>query len=1229
MQIEKSFGKLPMSFEINRGQADPSVRFLSRGPNSTLFLTSRAAVLDVTKAGALSTSVDAISVRDRRQDAQMPKVSHSTLRLSLVGTKENAEVAGEDELPGKTNYFIGKDPKNWRSGIATYKQVRYRDVYPGIDVVYYGNQEGRLEHDFLVKPGADPQKIALAFDRDWKPRIDSAGDLILSDGMDEFLLERPAVYQQAGGVRKPVSARYELVKNEVRIGLGPYDKSLDLVIDPVLLFSAVVANPISTASTGVYVAVDTTGNIYATGSVYISDCGHPGQECVPGYMSAGNPNPVLTTCAGSAPCAQNDPTNAYPGDNLATWVVKLDPAATTVVYSAYLGTGDPSVNTRSFAISVDANGRAVIGGNGGSGSAGFPTTANAWSTSCQTTNSSNCGFVSILTPDGTGMYYSTFVNSGSVPPNGAFIDWLYALAVDAVGKVYVTGFTEDINWPANGFQTACAAPSSPINGLFCQYSAFVAKFDPSQSGTNSLPYFSYLGGSGYHNTVQGTSPPLTYGNGPKDTGWGIAVDSNQVAYITGITNSTDFPLSQSPFQGSFGDSIAVAALQPILDPSGDQITGIIDPYNCEQTCADAFFVKVDTTQAGQNSLLYSTYLGGLGSDKGIAVALDSTGAAYLTGTTCSPELPPQGFPGGPSFPYLNPSQMNGMPAALPSGFTQSCSFAGQSLWGTAFITKISADGSSLPYSLYYGNTSNPNSASSGGGIAVDSQGDAFVVGVANDLTALLQNTMSTPGSTCSGWCGFVAELSPNADTIFSTFLDGTTYPYGWMYSVALDNSGGLYLGVTGEPAWFTNFLPNTSPGVLGAYVLKLSPQNGAGMLPFGTLDFGNQNVGTAGQAQSIELTSTGSQALSIASIGNSNPAEFSVQDFYGNCTSTAFSFNAWSMNPVCALSVTFTPIANGTRSATLTVQGNGINLPQSILLTGVGVQATTSTTTASSPNPSVVGQLVTFTSITTSNQGTPAGSVTFTEGTTTWATNVPVDGAGQASFSTAALAVGSHTITATFTGATGWATSFGTAPSQLVKKAGTSTALSSSANPSVYSQSVAFKATVTAVAPGAGVPTGTVTFKSGTSTLGTQTLNKSGHATFTTSAMAVGASSVTAVYNGSPGFKTSMSPALMQTVSMDGTTSTLTSSPNPSTHNTPVTFTATVVANAPGTAIPAGTVTFKDGTTTLHTGSLNASGQANYKTSSLSTGTHQITVVYAGTAKLLTSTSSVLVQTVN
>jgi hypothetical protein len=287
-----------------------------------------------------------------------------------------------------------------------------------------------------------------------------------------------------------------------------------------------------------------------------------------------------------------------------------------------------------------------------------------------------------------------------------------------------------------------------------------------------------------------------------------------------------------------------------------------------------------------------------------------------------------------------------------------------------------------------------------------------------------------------------------------------------------------------------------------------------------------------------------------------------------------------------------------------------------------------STALASSPNPSGVGQSVTFTATVAAvppAAGTPTGQVTFSQGNTILA-QAPLNSSGQVSFSTSALGAGSDTITATYASDPLFAASSGSTVQTVQSSFTTTTTVSSSANPSVFSQSVTFTATVSS---GGGVPSGTVTFKDGTTTLGTSTLDGAGHATFTTSTLAVASHSITAAYNGNSTFNPSTSSVLTQTVNKDGTTSAVTSSLNPSNHGQSVTFTATVTANSPGTAVPGGSVTFKDGTKTLSTKTLNSSGQATFSTSTLARGSHSITVVYGGSTSFLGSTSPVLTQTVN
>jgi hypothetical protein len=290
----------------------------------------------------------------------------------------------------------------------------------------------------------------------------------------------------------------------------------------------------------------------------------------------------------------------------------------------------------------------------------------------------------------------------------------------------------------------------------------------------------------------------------------------------------------------------------------------------------------------------------------------------------------------------------------------------------------------------------------------------------------------------------------------------------------------------------------------------------------------------------------------------------------------------------------------------------------------------TTTGLASSVNPSVYGQLVTFTATVTVDSpgtGTPTGTVTFKDGSSILATTT-LDASAIATFSFSVLGVANHSITAVYNGDTNFSGSTSAALAQTVNQASTTTTVALSVNPSVYGQAVTFTTTVTADSPGAGTPTGTVTFKDGTIVLATGTLNASAVATFSTSALGVGNHSITAVYNGDLNFSGSTAAALAEVVNHASTTTRLTSSRNPSVYGQAVTFTTTVTAVSPGTGTPSGTVTFKDGTTVLATATLDASGRATFSTSALGVGNHSITAVYGGNTSYKASTSAALTQRV-
>jgi len=291
------------------------------------------------------------------------------------------------------------------------------------------------------------------------------------------------------------------------------------------------------------------------------------------------------------------------------------------------------------------------------------------------------------------------------------------------------------------------------------------------------------------------------------------------------------------------------------------------------------------------------------------------------------------------------------------------------------------------------------------------------------------------------------------------------------------------------------------------------------------------------------------------------------------------------------------------------------------------VKAPSTTTVASSGTPSVKGQSVTFTATVAGSSGPRTGTVTFKDGTATIGTGT-LDANGKATVSISSLSVGSHTITAMYGGSATYSSSTSSALTQTVNKGNASTVLTSSANPAVKGQTVTFTATVTATSPASGTPTGTVTFKDGSTTLGTGTLDAAGKATFSTASLSVAAHSITAVYGGDANFNTSTSAAFTQTVSKAGSSTVVTSSLNPSTFGQSVTFTVTVSAVSPGSRVPTGSVTFKDGSTTLVTKTLDATGKATLSTTTLAKGSHSITAVYAGDTGYTTSTSAALNQTV-
>ncbi len=336
-RIAVGYGKLPISFEVNQGQTDKSVQFLARGAGYTLFLRPGEAVLSLHPRlgdAGVPGSVAPQSLRGMRassgQRTSMPPPL--AVRLKLIGSNTAAKAVGVDPLPGKSNYFVGNDPAQWHTDVPTYEKVRYSDIYPGIDLIYYGNQEDRLEHDLVVAPGADPSAIRIEAQNANIAVRQQNGNLIFRTTAGDISLETPVAYQMIDGKRRTIPASYAVASNnQFRFEIGSYDRNAPLVIDPVLVYSAVFGG--SSGSLAWAMAIDGSGNTYVTGYTWSNDF------------------PVVNPLQAS-----------FTALNAGVFVSKINAAGTALLYSTFLGEDGGGLG-----ITVDVAGRAYVVGNAGPG----------------------------------------------------------------------------------------------------------------------------------------------------------------------------------------------------------------------------------------------------------------------------------------------------------------------------------------------------------------------------------------------------------------------------------------------------------------------------------------------------------------------------------------------------------------------------------------------------------------------------------------------------------------------------------------------------------------------------------------------------------------------------------------------------------------------------------------------------------------------------------------------
>jgi len=266
-QLLQAYGQLPISFEVNAGQTNAQVQYLAHGSGYALFLKSTGAVLSLQQSTAAAPN--AVGAGVSTPLAAPASVTGVALAMNLVGANPDASVAGQDQLPGTSNYFIGSDPSQWHTNVANYGQVAYQGVYPGVNLVYYGNQQ-QLEYDFVVAPGADPTPIRFAIQGADSISLDSQGNLVLSTVSGNVLEHAPVVYQDVGDTRQGVAGQFVLLgHDEVGFLVGAYDASLPLTIDPVLSYSTYLGGNGSDGGSGI--AVDGSGNAYVTGYTISTD----------------------------------------------------------------------------------------------------------------------------------------------------------------------------------------------------------------------------------------------------------------------------------------------------------------------------------------------------------------------------------------------------------------------------------------------------------------------------------------------------------------------------------------------------------------------------------------------------------------------------------------------------------------------------------------------------------------------------------------------------------------------------------------------------------------------------------------------------------------------------------------------------------------------------------------------------------------------------------------------
>ena len=1024
-----AYGKLPMAFEANQGQTDPQVRYLSHGNGYELFLTTDEAVLTLREPQP----VHATAVRNKVLFAERRKprgaVKTSVLRMRFDEANPAPKIVGTNVLPGKVSYFVGNDPKKWHTDIPSYEAVRYKEIYPGVDVLFYGRQQS-LEYDFVIAPGADPSIIALNIDGARRVEVDSHGNLVMRVTGGKVALQRPVVYQEINGERHEIAGSYSIADDhQIRFLIARYDHTQPLTIDPVLNYSTYIGGENFDLALGI--ALDAAGDAYIAGNTTSTTFPQMNAE------SATMPSDVALGTA---------------------FVSELNPAGTAILYSTYLGgSGNGTFGDSANAIAVDASSPANIYVTGFTGSSDFPLSTALvpfQGTPPGSVAAASSAFVTKLTPSASGsaqLAYSSYLG-------GNTFDQGFGVAIDASGNAFIAGETQSTNFPQKGTQITAGQTSAAGN-------AFLTEINTTVGAGPSLVYSTYVGGTSAGSSFFGFA----------DVATAVATDGSSNAYIVGGTSSTDFPTAGTAIPGSaacgantrgsafisvINTTTATLGYSHCLTGNNEEIafgvslgTGVPAvatkvAYITGETGSSTFPVSTNSipppsTVANRvafvalvntNSttpLQYSTFLGGTNSDVGSSIGSDAQGNAYVTGTTVSHDFP---ITQGALIETLN----------NPTGM--------------AFVSKIAPNGNGLAdlvYSTYFGGqTSNSLlTPDTGQGIAVAGT-NAYITGemASPDMpvsSTAFQKSLGAPGATNAYVADLplIAAISVSASSInFGTQLVGTATAAQFVtltnnttssipltipptltgadtadFAVAtstcttsLAAGASCMVGATFTPAAVASYsaalqvaytynalaqsvqVALTGTGSNTGSVLGISPSS---------LTFTGQLLTTTSAAQTVTLTNSGNAILNFTAVPSTSSG-------FGNTTTCGTTLAA---SASCTVSVTFTPTAAGPVTGSLTLTDDANGSPQTVPLTGTGWDFSVSAPSSVSVAKGAMGTFP----VTITGLGGFTGAVSFTCTPATLITSCAVP-------TTNAAAAPGATATATLT-----ASSFVVAPQSM------------------------------------------------------------------------------------------------------------------------------------------------------------------------------------------------------